>query len=410
MPRLVGPLRPYFPVIKKGVLISTQLAGRVTRPGSTIFGSSALPARAAVTTPDYVRAHPEAGIEVIDILPALPVARTLPEGLPPAHWSFAGGASARTPPAFVAVIPSGRATGHYGAVITADNSILFDLSPYFRVSVPTQHPIFLRARLPSLERFAGTVAVLTTRGSDNYYHFLTDVLPRIVLVEKSGISIDRYLVNRSLPFQRDLLERFGISGDRVIESRAHPHIQAERLVVPTLPDPDMETPGWIVTALRDRLLPPGAVAPRRRIYVGRGSRRHDRIVVNEPDVLAVLARRGITPLDPGRLPVADQIQAFASAELIVAPHGAALTNLAFCSPGARLVELFAPDYVNVCFWALATHVDGLEYRYVIGHGPPGPAGKAMMAVSSDIEVDIGRLEAVLDALDAPDAPDAPDAL
>lgn len=398
MPRLVRPLRPYFPAIKKGVLMSTQLAGKVTRPASAVFGASALPARAALTTPDYVRAHPGAGIEVIDVLPALSIARTLPEGLPPAHWSFAGGESACTPPAFVAVIPSGRATGHYGAAITADNTLLFDLSPYFRADVPTQHPIFLRARLPSLERFAGTVAVLTTRGSDNYYHFLTDVVPRIVLLEKSGISVDKYLVNRSLPFQGELLERFGISGDRVIESRLHPHLQADRLVVPTLPDPNMETPGWIVTALRDRLAPTGGAQPRRRIYIGRGTRRHDRIVLNEPDVLAVLERRGVTPLDPATLPIAEQIQAFASAELIVAPHGAALTNLMFCSPGARVIELFAPDYVNVCFWALAAQVEGLEYRYAVGHGSPGPVGKAMMAVSSDIEVDIGRLEAVLDTL------------
>ena len=34
----------------------------------------------------------------------------------------------------------------------------------------------------------GSVGVLTTRGSENYYHFLTDVLPRLELLRRAGAS------------------------------------------------------------------------------------------------------------------------------------------------------------------------------------------------------------------------------
>jgi capsular polysaccharide biosynthesis protein len=39
--------------------------------------------------------------------------------------------------------------------------------------------------------------------------------------------------------------------------------------------------------------------------------------------------------------------------VIVAPHGAALTNIVFTPPGALVVELFGDNYVNGCFWAIA---------------------------------------------------------
>ena len=58
----------------------------------------------------------------------------------------------------------------------------------------------------------GTVAVLSKRGVDNYYHFMVDTLLRIGLLEDSGLSapIDQFIVNRSLPFQRLLLEKMGL--------------------------------------------------------------------------------------------------------------------------------------------------------------------------------------------------------
>lgn len=361
-----------------------------------MFGTSALPARSALTTPGYAAACPSAGIEIIPVLPPQHLVRSLPVGLPRDHWRFAGERRATTPPAFVAIIPGGRVTGHYGAVVTPDNSLLFDLSPYFAVEAPRQHPVFLRPCLPPRREVPGTVAVLTTRGSDNYCHFVVDVLPRIHLLEQAGVEVDSYIVNRSLPFQQQLLDRFGIPAERVIESRAQRHVRADRLVVPTLPDPELRMPRWVIALLRDRLLPTGLAAPHRRIYVGRGPQRYNRKVENEPEVIAALAQWGVTAVDPGALTVDEQIRTFAEAQLIVAAHGAALTNLAFCSPGATVIELFAPDYVNVCYWGLACQVDGLSYRYVVGEGRAPRPGTTMFGVSSDIEVDIGKLVSVLE--------------
>ena len=80
------------------------------------------------------------------------------------------------------------------------------------------------------------------------------------------------------------------------------------------------------------------------------------------------------------------MRAFAEAEYIVGPHGAGLTNLAFAAPGAAVVELFARDYVNECFWALASTVEGLRYRYLVGDGSP-IRSRRNRGVASDITVE-----------------------
>ena len=71
--------------------------------------------------------------------------------------------------------------------------------------------------------------------------------------------------------------------------------------------------------------------------------------------------------------VAEQASVFASSEVIVAPHGSGLTNLLFCRPGSKVIELFSHTYVNPCYWVLSNSV-GLDYYCLLGTGlrPPAP--------------------------------------
>ena len=129
---------------------------------------------------------------------------------------------------------------------------------------------------------------------------------------------------------------------------------------------------------------------------GDKKRRHRR-VKNEAELVAALEPLGFEAVDPGVLAPAEQVRAFAEAEYIVGPHGARLTNLAFAAPGAAVIELFAHDYVNECFWALACTVEGLRYRYLVGDGSP-VRSRRNRGVASDIKVDTGQVLRLLDEL------------
>ncbi len=197
-----------------------------------------------------------------------------------------------------------------------------------------------------------------------------------------------------------------IPAERIIDSDRVPHVQAARLVVPGLPDVDLKTPPWIVDFLRGRLMPASTgCVPGLRLYITRGQQRGSRIVTNEAEVMRALAPLGFTMFDPGSVPVREQIAAFAQAELIVAPHGAALTNLAFASPGASVVEMFAPDYVQGCYWKLSDSVPGLDYAYLVGLGRPPRSGR-MDGVDSDITVDVAALRRLIERLAVDENPRA----
>ena len=50
----------------------------------------------------------------------------------------------------------------------------------------------------------------------------------------------------------------------------------------------------------------------------------------------------------------EQVQLFASADIVVAVHGAALTNIMFMRPKTVLIECFPPFYYEMTFETLAT--------------------------------------------------------
>jgi capsular polysaccharide biosynthesis protein len=105
--------------------------------------------------------------------------------------------------------------------------------------------------------------------------------------------------------------------------------------------------------------------------VSRGDVAHRR-VSNEPAVIGVLKRLGFQEARLAGLAVAEQIAVFANAEVIVAPHGAGLSNLVYAAPRTRVLEMFSPNYVHPCYWSLSCLCE-LDYAYLLGVGPrPAP--------------------------------------
>ena len=81
--------------------------------------------------------------------------------------------------------------------------------------------------------------------------------------------------------------------------------------------------------------------------------------------MQVLARLGFELVTFESMSVFEQAALMAEAEIVLAPHGAGLANLVFCSPGSKVIELFSPSYVNVCYWILSNQCN-LKYYYLMG--------------------------------------------
>lgn len=77
-----------------------------------------------------------------------------------------------------------------------------------------------------------------------------------------------------------------------------------------------------------------------------------------------LAARGFEILHLEELSFEEQIGAFHEAEVVVATHGAGLSNLVWSEAPCRVIEIFPRNYVLDCFSWLSFSL-GLDYRYVL---------------------------------------------
>lgn len=103
-----------------------------------------------------------------------------------------------------------------------------------------------------------------------------------------------------------------------------------------------------------------------RLYISR-ARTPMRRLLNEAELFdTLLAGRGFVKTCPEDLTVARQIELFRKAEIIVSPHGAGLTNIMFCRPGTKLLEIFPLGGLHSsAFMRMATLLD-ISYAYFCG--------------------------------------------
>lgn len=208
----------------------------------------------------------------------------------------------------------------------------------------------------------------------NYYHWIFEGLTRFWCREHlpDFDSLTLILPSGDLrPFHTGVLERMGLRNRLMILNRRLTRF--ERLWFPSFLDPGTVTPRQVAWLRRLMFsVFPAAAAPvrRRRIYVSRCDAKA-RIVSNEAEVMARLEPLGFTMIVPGRMSLEEQVTAFAGAEMVVAPHGAANASIAFCPPGTPFIELVPAGNRSALYWMQA-NVGGLPYgRLVCAEDRPG---------------------------------------
>lgn len=404
MSRLPPQLQPLWPAVKCGHRYGARVVGAVARrTGGPWRG---LPSRGSSTSRATLAAEPRT-TRLHSVGAPFVVRRPMPDGDPPGLRYFADRLAHMVPERYVLELDGGLLLGRHAAVVTAGRRLDLETSHYFDIRSWHEHPVFWNPWPADQEYVDGTVAVLATRGTGhNYYHFLMDALPRLGLLERAFpgfaegralVRPDAWVVDRSTRYQQELLALLGVDGPRLIEPRPGMALRARTLLVPSLPNVSTlaspETTAW----LREHLPPRRLEGRPELLYVTRGRTPNTRRVVQEEELLERLARRGFVAIDPGALSVQEQIDHFAAARVVVAPHGAALTNLSFCRPGVRVLELFAPGYLNGGYWSIVANVPDARYRYLVGRGP-APRADRQVGVMHDIDIDPDQVERALDAL------------
>lgn len=221
----------------------------------------------------------------------------------------------------------------------------------------------------------GTSLMLgNSAGAHCYYHWMLDLLPKLGLLKKAGItlsSIDHFLVREmNGSFHKETLEKLGIDSSRVVETKNDTHIECERLLMLNLDNGvNMKMNRLIPTWMKHLYPPEHPIGRRIKLYISRptGVRRG---VANEQALLPILRREGYTVASMEGLSVNEQAQLLARADVVISPHGGALTNMVFCQPGIKIVELFG-RHVYPFYYGLA-QMCGHEYHAVLENSDDYP--------------------------------------
>lgn len=261
-------------------------------------------------------------------------------------------------------------------VWVAREGLVFDRDGNLYAETVTQHSEAEVAQAHALVREAmglgweadreGPVLLCKKRGIGNYGHWMMEMLPKAHLVHSRLPDLDlRYLVadvpgrlRETMAFSLDML---GIDLARTIVADDLPRPIADLVIVDGLTQHGgFMSPLAVGTA---EALADGVEARNAdRLFVTRQATGFRRIVGE--DALIDRARsHGYTLVDPGAIPLPEQIALFKGAARIVGVMGAAMTNIVFAPPGARVVNLTPAGMPDTFFWFIAT-LRGLDYTEV----------------------------------------------
>lgn len=226
---------------------------------------------------------------------------------------------------------------------------------------------------------------------NNYFHFFNNIASKLPLIEAVGLAPDiPLLVPAELARQRYFQDArtLGLFGDRpiVVQGRRE-LIAAATVYVIKAHDCTLAAQEWICERLGVQPSPDAKTW----IYIERGRNSpNGRHIRNQTELHRLLAAHGIRHVDPQSISLAEQMETFANARVIIGAHGAGLTNIIFrrMTP-CTVVELFNPSFGTPHYYLTALQ-HGFEYHWLSNRAE----GREKGLVASS-EVDLAGLDKLI---------------
>ena len=302
---------------------------------------------------------------------------------------------------FILNIPNGQA-GTSKGYIKSHNKIISELIPQ-SFSLEHHLQLLLQYNFEHITKIKGRVAIITALYDSGYFHWIFNVLGRLALLEMYNISYDWLYVAHDLQFMQESLALWGIDPAKIITPFGNTkYIQADELIVPSLigariPQPHEYVLNWvpldylctkwnldpksiylygnstnkatdvypdnisfdtcflrwtpllgcylspdIIHHIRNKLLASAKLSDydfSKRVFISRKDAGL-RGMINEDEIFALFEPYGFKRYCLQDRPVIEQIALFHGAEIVVAAHGASLTNLIFSQPNTTIIEIF----------------------------------------------------------------------
>lgn len=295
------------------------------------------------------------------------------------------------PRIYVSIIDHAIITGGSNLVITQSGRLLSDemvdfpskdfgiKSPYINYRQDARVILAYKTK-PNIQIKEGIL--LSCDHDNNYFHWLVECLPKLAFIDALQQFKDAPLLIPS-ELHENLLEalrRVNINEHPVIRLESGIAYHVERLIFPSalsrvldrykgLPVFDADivlSHRWVSMVagfLKNNKQP--EKKPWRKLYLTR--RKGLRVLGNWEEIEALVSVHGFEIIDLDGASLDFQIELFSQASVVVAPTGAALTNMLLCQPGTKVIIFMSNhEATNYYFWSNLSAVTNLDVTIIAG--------------------------------------------
>jgi len=270
---------------------------------------------------------------------------------------------------YVAMIKKGRVYTDYVEHVSVidNNNILVNKVSHQQINGPMFPPKRNSALIkgtPRLKkRIKGSILCMVqgVSATNNYFHWMFDILPRLKLIKKikNLRDIDYFYVPELKKWQKDTLSIFKIPENKFINSKKYRHIEADLVLATSHPwyskgymvSESKNLPSWVINWVSKKFLKfKKKTICNKKIFIDRSESINKYCqIINNDEVINCLKNLGFSIHKTGQMSFFEQIYLFNNANIIVGAHGAAFTNLVFCKPKTKIIEIIPklhPSTVN----------------------------------------------------------------
>jgi capsular polysaccharide biosynthesis protein len=181
--------------------------------------------------------------------------------------------------------------------------------------------------------------VITTRWSSNYFHWMTDVIPKIGILDNNYEGYSNIVINKiKYDFQYDSLKYFEHKYN-FIQANQATGILVKQALIPVNAGAGYQNIKYVNSIYKKIVDDLNSFS---RIFISRENARKRKLKnQNELDIL--LNNYGFNKIILENFKFEDQVRIFGQAEIVIAPHGAGITNIIFSNENIDLIEL-VPGY------------------------------------------------------------------
>lgn len=246
-----------------------------------------------------------------------------------------------------------------------------------------------------------TPAIIHSGWASGYYHWLTEALPRALVLKDQFPNAVPLL---PIDIYGDFLSSLKALGfEEVISYPDGQAADCDRIIITECPNFFGTTSPILLRRVREEIFRShgiGAMRASEIVYVSRAKARGRRLL-NEKCIVALIDCYGGRVVKFEDYSFEDQVNIMSSCKIFVGMHGAGLSNMMFMPPGGVVIELVARrhglfDYRKIgnsfrhqaCYWRLAEAM-GHSHDFILGEASVSRFSRTDMA---DISIDVLQLE------------------